>query len=148
MSTLWTPSGEHEPGPGDEGSPTQPPPAAATGPPPGAGEPVDEATRAQAEEEMKRLREELASTPVADIVANHVVGLWQLAVLHLDLEGSGTRQVDEARVAVDAVSALVEGLGEDLGPHRGALEDALAQLRMAYVQVTGGEVADPSGSGA
>ena len=32
---------------------------------------------------MRRAQEELATVPVADIVANHAVGLWQLAVLHL-----------------------------------------------------------------
>jgi hypothetical protein len=145
VSTLWTPSGEHEPRPGEgEGAPPQQPPGAAGAPPP-SGEPVDEATRAQAEAEMQHLREELSSTPVADIIANHVVGLWQLAVLHLDLEGSGTRRVDQARVAIDAVAALVEQLGEDLGPHRQALEDALAQLRLAYVQVADGD--EDAGSG-
>ncbi len=97
---------------------------------------------------MQQLREELAATPVADIIANHVVGLWQLAVLHLDLEGSGTRQVDQARIAIDAVAALVEQLGDDLGPHRQPLEDALAQLRLAYVQVTESGGAAPEGSGA
>ena len=29
------------------------------------------------------LRQQLAATPVADIVANHAIGLWELAVLHL-----------------------------------------------------------------
>lgn len=131
MSGLWTPGGEHEPRPEGEATPS---------PPPGGED--DAAARAAAEEQLRQLREELADTPVADIVANHVVGLWQLAVLHLDLEGTGSRRLEEARIAIDAVAALVEGLGDELGSHAPALQDALAQLRMAYVQV--GERGEPS----
>ena len=34
-------------------------------------------------EELLRARAELAAIPVADIVANHAIGLQQLAVIHL-----------------------------------------------------------------
>ena len=40
---------------------------------------------------MARVRAELAATPVVDIVANHAVGLWQLALLHLDPQADGPR---------------------------------------------------------
>jgi hypothetical protein len=84
---------------------------------------------------MARVRAELAATPVADIVANHAVGLWQLAVLHLTPEGDEAPRLDEAGLAIDALAALVEGLGERLGHNAEPLRDALAQLRLAYVQV-------------
>jgi hypothetical protein len=132
VSTLWTPSGEHQPEePGDD----------LTGDPefgmPSEGEPSPEQI-----EEMLRSRAELASVPVVDIVANHAVGLRQLAVLHLmpdpDPEGLPTEpQLDEARLAIDALGALVEGLGSRLAPHDEALREALSQLRLAYVQVAG-----------
>jgi len=35
------------------------------------------------------------------------------------------------------MAAIVEGLGERLGEHARALNDALAQLRLAFVQVQG-----------
>ncbi|MCZ7530973.1 MAG: DUF1844 domain-containing protein [Acidimicrobiia bacterium] len=102
---------------------------------------------AEAEEQLRAVREELIRTPVVDIIANHVVGLWQLAVLHLDPEGTGVRNLDAARVAVDAVAALVRGLGENLGQHQAPLEDALAQLQTAYVEIAGAGSGDSNGSG-
>jgi hypothetical protein len=129
MSGLWTPSGEHEPGapaPGGDDGPGGSPP---DGPP---GGPVDEAELAA---EMHRVRAELAATPVEDLVANHAVGLWQLAVLHLVPDGDEPPRLDHAAVAIDAFAAIVETLGPRLGPHEEPLRDALGQLRMAFVQV-------------
>lgn len=131
MSSLWTPSGEHgqEPEPG-------PPPSDGTD---SVSGPIDDAALA---EELARVRAELAATPVSDIVANHAVGLWQLAVLHLT-PNDGPPRFDEASVAIDAMAGLVDGLGDRLGRHAEALRDALSQLRLAYVQVQSraGEVA-------
>lgn len=129
MSTLWTPSGEHEPqsgeGPGDDRPPDAVPDAV-------VGPPISPEEQA----EMERLQAELAATPVADIVGNHVVGLWQLAVLHLGLGTEDPAHLREAQLAIDAVAALVDGLGERLGDHQAPLQDALAQLRLAYVEVS------------
>jgi hypothetical protein len=134
VSTLWTPGGEHEPGQETERGPT-----------PGTPEwgPGEQGPTAEQLEEMIRARAELAAVPVADIVANHAVGLWQLALLHLlpDPEDEGLDpepRLPEAALAIDAFAALVEGLGERLAPHDEALREALAQLRLAYVQVQSG----------
>lgn len=131
MSSLWTPSGEHEPEP-EEGS--QPAEAGGPGPDPELAQELDE------------LREQLAATPVADILANHAVGLWQLAIVHLAPDPHTPPRLDEASLAVDAMAALVEGLGHRLGEHEAPLRDALAQLRMAYVQVTEGGAPDTATS--
>ncbi len=120
MSGLWTPSGEHVPG---REEPTSPSDASAV---------PDEAALA---EELRRVREEIAGTPVADIVANHAVGLWQLAVLHLTPETDETPRLEEAALAIDAMAAIVETLGERLGRHAEPLQDALTQLRLAFVEV-------------
>src|SRR5438132_1506537 len=103
---------------------------------PGQPEPAD------AEERLAELRAELAATPVVDIVANHAVGLWQLAVLHLtpDPRPDGTPvppRLDAAALAIDALGALVEGLGARLAPHDEVLREALTQLRLAFVQAAG-----------
>ena len=136
MSSLWTPSGEHQPSSGD---------AEPTGDEPigGPGEPTPEQV-AELEAEMRRAREELASVPVADIIANHAVGLWQLAVLHLtpDPGPDGTEtapRLAEASLAIDALAAMVDGLGSRLAPHDEALCDAVSQLRLAFVQVSSGD---------
>jgi hypothetical protein len=132
VSSIWTPSGEHEPEPAG-GSRS----AEVAGP--GAGDEMSQ----EAYEELVRTRAELAAIPVADIVANHAVGLWQLAVPHLTPEPypDGTPsapRLPQAALAIDAFAALVDGLGERLEPHVEALQQALGQLRMAYVQVASG----------
>jgi hypothetical protein len=124
VSSLWTPSGDHVPKPEDEANDSPSPPR---------GEPTtDDAAVA---EELRRVRAELAATPVADIIANHVVGLWQLAVLHLTPDGGEAPNLDEAGLAIDAMAGVVESLGDRLGENADPLRDALAQLRLAFVQV-------------
>jgi hypothetical protein len=147
VSSLWTPSGEHQPQGEDP----------AQGPAPGdsgdaaehtaAGSVSDPAEREAMESELKRVRAELAHTPVADLIANHAIGLWQLGVLHLTPEEGQPVRLDEAGLAIDAMAALVEGLGERLGEAAEPLRDALAQLRVAFVQISeraeAGESPDP-----
>ena len=123
MSTLWTPGGENDP---DEPESTAPSADA------GAGGPDDEAAR----EQLRALREQLAQTPVADIVANHAIGLWELALLHLSAEEGAAPDLEEARLAIDGVAALVEGLEGRLGRHQEPLREALAQLRLAFVEIS------------
>jgi Domain of unknown function (DUF1844) len=133
VSSLWTPSGEHRPEPDEPDGPTEP--TAAAGPP----------ADPEVAEELERLREQLAATPVADILANHAVGLWQLAIVHLVPDAQTPPRLDEARLAIDAMAALVEGLGDRLGEHEAPLRDALSQLRLAYVQVTEGDAPEAPG---
>ena len=127
MSSLWTPGGEHEPS--DES-----PEAQARGPQAGdAGDESDE----QAREQLRQLREQLAETPVADIVANHAIGLWELALLHLSPAEGYPPDLEQAQLAIDAMAALVEGLGHRLGRHEDPLREALRQLRLAFVEISG-----------
>jgi hypothetical protein len=95
-------------------------------------------------EELLRARAELASIPVADIIANHAIGLQQLAVLHLlpdpDLEGTPREpRLAEAGLAIDALGALVDTLGDRLAPHHDALREAVSQLRLAFVELSSPE---------
>ena len=41
----------------------------------------------------------------------------------------------DARLAIDALVALVEGVGDRLGEDSETLRDALSQLQRAYVQI-------------
>ncbi|HEV2361583.1 MAG TPA: hypothetical protein VGS21_07765 [Acidimicrobiales bacterium] len=135
MSSLWTPEGEHRvprPGTTDAG-PATAPPARPSPRDEDGGEDFEgldeEAMRAQ----MAELQERLADTPVEDIIANHAYGMFELAALHLSLQPPGLHQ---ARLAIDAFGALVEGLGDRLGEHAVTLKDGLAQLRLAFVQLS------------
>jgi len=139
VSSLWTPSGEHRPEPAEEPQPaetsaTTGEQASADGPargaePGAAGEEPDEA-------QLREMLARLAATPVAAIVADHAVRLHELAVLHLGLARERPESLAEARLATDAMAGLVEGLGERLGDAAKPLGEALAQLRLAYVQVS------------
>lgn len=82
--------------------------------------------------QLEELREQLARTPAAMVVANHAFGLFELAALHLSLQPP---QLEEARVAIDALAALVEGMAGRLGDNEAQLLDGLAQLRMAFVRI-------------
>ena len=117
MSGLWTPSGE-----GGGTNQVEPEAEAAE----------DEAALA---EELRRVRAEIAHTPAVDIVANHAIGLWQLALLHLTPEEGEPLRLDEAAIALDAMGGVVDALGDRLGDHAAPLRDALAQLRLAFVDV-------------
>lgn len=148
MSSLWTPGGEH---PVDRdrpqtgaGGPDQPPVSGARpGAPPRAEElsPEDQARAEALAAEMAEARKQLASVPAAVVVANHAMGLYELAAIHL---GSQPPKLDEARVAIDAFSALLDAVADRLGEDGTTLRDALAQLKLAYVQLSG---AQSSGEG-
>jgi hypothetical protein len=94
---------------------------------------------------MDKLREQLAQTPAEVVVANHAFGLFELAALHLSLSPP---QLDQARLAIDALAALVDGLGSRLGDASPQLSDGLSQLRMAYVQIHAADQARAGGSAA
>lgn len=132
VSSLWTPSGDHVPQPDPAPDPARDPGGEGA---PAGGRDVDSLDDAAVAEELARVRAELAATPVTDIVANHALGLWQLAVLHLTPEGDDPPNLAEAGLAIDAMAALVEGLGDRLGANTEPLREALAQLRLAYVQL-------------
>lgn len=118
MSTLWTPHGEH--------------PVGGTGPSsPEAGQatPGDEPSEEELAAEIER---QLLATPAEEIVATHVYNLFQLAQLHLSQHPP---QLAQARVAIDAITALVEGMSGRLGQHEPDLVEGLGGLRMAFVQI-------------
>lgn len=77
--------------------------------------------------------------PVEQHLAVLAQEMFELAVLQLQREAAtdGRERVDLAQLslAIDGMAALVEGLGTRLGPYHSSMADALAQLRLAYVQL-------------
>jgi hypothetical protein len=82
------------------------------------------------------MREELASAPVEVVVANHCYGLFELAAVYLS---QVPPLLPQARLAIDALGALVGGLEHRLGDAEEQLLDGLSQLRLAYVQIDGAQ---------
>jgi hypothetical protein len=115
---------------------------------PGGNEPPPEPAAHEAQpsdEEIAALREvhaRLAATPVADVIANHAIGIWQLALVHLGVvtppDEQGRRPAPDlvaAGLAIDALAALVDNLGERLGEAEEMLREALGQAQMLFVEV-------------
>ncbi len=121
MSSLWTPDGEQPVG--------QP----ATAP--------EELTEEELAERMDALRQQIANTPVDQIVSQSAYQFFEIAALHLSVIPP---QLDQAKLAIDAFGLLVEGLEGRLGPDGESLKEGLAQLRMAFVQVSQAGAAQPS----
>jgi len=122
MSSLWTPSGEH---PVDDEGDAGP----VGGPSAGPGE-------GPSAEQMEALRAQLASAPAEVVVANHCYGLFELAAVYLSQQPP---LLFQARLAIDGLGALVDGLEGRLGDAEPSLREALAQLRLAYVNLEGAE---------
>ena len=128
MSSLWTPGGERpvgrqsQPDPGQQQQQQH-------------QQPHEERLDPETEAELMEMQRQIAEAPAWAVVANHVVGLFQLAGVHLSQQPP---KLDEARLAIDAMSAIVEGLEGRLGPDEGTLKDALAQIRLAFVQIQAG----------
>jgi hypothetical protein len=138
VGSLWTPSGEYQPRGGGDASP--PPSAPPSGGPDGPG-PEDEPSPEEVEA-LRELHARLAATPVEDVLANHIFGMWQLALVYLGVATPPDEQgrqpmpnLAAAGLVIDAVAALLDGVGSRLGQHEAALRDALTQTQMIYVQL-------------
>ena len=92
---------------------------------------------------MEELRQQLLHAPAEIVIANHAFGLFELAALHLSQQPP---KLDQARLAIDAFGALVEGLAGRLGEAEQQLTDGLAQLRMAFVQINAAANASAQGT--
>jgi len=87
-----------------------------------------------AEAAIDAARRRVAEVPAEVVVTNHVMGLYELAAIHLSSEPP---DLASAALAIDAVGCLVEGLGDRLGPDATTMRDALANIRMAFVEIKG-----------
>lgn len=83
---------------------------------------------------LEESRQRIAQTPAHVVVVNHVMGLYELAAIHLSAEPP---RLQDAALAIDAVACIVEGLGARLGEEHKTLTDALGNIRLAFVQIKG-----------
>ncbi len=87
---------------------------------------------ADAEQAMLQARAQLAEVPAEVIVTNHVMGLYELGAIHLS---ASPPDLVNAVLAIDAMACLVEGLGDRLGDDAPTMQDALANIRLAFVSI-------------
>jgi len=101
-----------------------------TSEPGGPGQPSEEEMRAALEEELRQVR-------VEQVVTEATVSILNVAVLRAGLvPGSeGDRDLDQTRMGIEAVRALLPLVEQTLGAEQTRpIRDALSQLQMAYVQ--------------
>ena len=152
--SLWTPGGEVpvERNRGAQDAPRGPQPgapaiseAALAEAAAAAGIDLDELSgeeRAQLEAmmlEMAQVQAQLASTPAAQVVANHLGGFYELARIHLSQDPP---RFDEASLAIDAMAAVLDAVEDRMGPDGLALREGLNQLQMAFIQLRRETVGD------
>jgi hypothetical protein len=87
-----------------------------------------------AEAALREARERLGEIPAEIVVTNHVMGLYELAAIHLSAQPP---RLVESALAIDAMGCLVEGLGSRLGPDHVTMAEALSNIRLAFVQIKG-----------
>jgi hypothetical protein len=146
MSSLWTPSGEHPiDRPGDR-APSGPPPTSRATPPPApeAGEPeltAEEQAAAEAyARQVDEMRQQLLEAPAALVVGQQAMQHYELAALYLS---QPEPRLDDARLAIDALRAVVEAVGSRLGEAETPLRQAVHQLQLAFVEATKASDASP-----
>lgn len=149
--SLWTPSGEHRVEPTTKDAPTTSPssaPAAgaALG---GPGEPsledLSPEQRAQVEEmtrQMEEARARMLRMPAGAVVGQQALQFYELAAIYLSEQPA---RLADARMAIDALAAVVERLGTHLGEAEQPLRQALNQLQMAFVEASNASDAAATG---
>ncbi len=99
----------------------------------GASSPTEEELRAAYEAEIKKIR-------VEHVLLENVVTLVNLGMRRTGLS-PGTeseRDVEQVRVAIDAIRALMPLVERSAPDQAGPIRDALSQLQLAFVKIGGG----------
>ena len=90
-------------------------------------------------DQLEQLREQLASVAAGDVVAEAAMSLIALAYVRLGVppeQHARFRDLDAARLLVDALGGMLAATQGRLGPPEPSLREALANLRMAYADIS------------
>jgi hypothetical protein len=89
-------------------------------------------------EQLEQLREQLASVSAGDVVAEAAMSLIALAYVRLGIppeQHARFRDLDAARLLVDALGGMLSATEGRLGAPEPSLREALARLRLAFADV-------------
>jgi hypothetical protein len=98
---------------------------------PGQGAPKE--LSAEEEEAYRRIEAEIGRMRVEDVLVQSVVSLLNLSARRIGKEDE--RDLEQARLGIDAVRALVDLLPADAA---GQVRDALSQVQMLYAREASG----------
>lgn len=135
--SLWTPGGEVPVNRNNQPEPAEEPQyedgiAGLVGGP--SLDDLSPEEREQAEAMMAQMAEvqrQILSAPASQLVANHVIGFYELGMIHL---AQDRPNLAEAKLAIDAMAAVLDVVGDRLGENGQALSEALTQAQMAYLE--------------
>lgn len=102
-------------------------------------------------DQLEQLRQQLASVAAGDVVAEAALSLIALAYVRLGIppeQHARFRDLDQARLLVDALGGLLSATEGRLGAPEAGLRDALANLRMAFADVAAHLEANPGAASA
>ena len=100
-------------------------------------------------DQLEQLREQLASVSAGDVVAEAALSLIALAYVRLGIppeQHERFRDLDAARLLVDALGGMLAATEGRLGAPEPSLREALANLRMAFADVAAHLEAHPDDS--
>jgi hypothetical protein len=104
------------------------------GPAGAEGQPTEEELRAQLEEEIRKVR-------VEDVVLQSAVSILNLSARRIAIDEE--RDLDQAKVGIDAARALADLVKSDAQPQ---LRQAISELQLLYAKHAGEETAPEGGS--
>jgi hypothetical protein len=127
-------AGGHQPPPRPATPDPEPTPEQAAEPAPASTpeptpSPQDPVWTPEQEAEARRIVEDIVQTPSLDWVLNAAVNLANVAGTKLEMGA-----VPDAQLAIDALAAIVNGLGSRLQDAEAPLKQTLSQLQIAYAQ--------------
>lgn len=97
-------------------------------------EPAPESAEGLSEEQIRaRVEEQIAKVRVQDLLLESVVGILNLAARRIAKEDE--RDLDQARVGIDAVRAVIDLLEPEPAT---AVREALSELQMLYAREASG----------
>jgi hypothetical protein len=99
---------------------------------------MSESEQQRERDPLEEMREQLASVSAADVVAEASLSLVALAYVRLGVppeEHERYRDLDAARLLIDALGGMLAAVEGRVGAAEPGLRDALAGLRMTYVEV-------------
>jgi hypothetical protein len=108
---------------------------------------MSQSEQEQEREALEQMREQLASVPAGDLIAEAGMSLVALAYVRLGLppeEHERYRDLGAARLLIDALGGMLGAVQGRVGAAEPGLRDALAGLRMAYVEVADAQTGGPA----
>jgi hypothetical protein len=92
----------------------------------------------QGRDPLEEMREQLASVSAGDVIVEASLSLVALAYVRLGVppeEHERYRDLEAARLLIDALGGMLAAVEGRVGAAEPGLRDALARLRMTYVEV-------------